>query len=86
MFEKQKNMKTKKSYFLLLILIIAINANAQLRVNTNGSLSMGYTGYSNFEMGNKGTSYANGQWAWEVTGENLNLWKPWPSPNNRQVN
>jgi hypothetical protein len=74
-------MKTTKFFFSILFFFTTISINAQLKVNTDGSLSMGYTGYSNLEMGNHETSYANGQWAWEVWGGNLNLWRPWPSPN-----
>lgn len=79
-------MKTRKIAMAVLLLSITVLLNAQLKVNTNGSLSMGYTGYSNLEMGNHGTSYGNGQWAWEIWGENMNLWKPWPSPNNGVIN
>lgn len=79
-------MKAIKKVFLISALILTSNINAQLRVNTDGSISTGYTGYANIEMGNNGSIYGTGRWAWEVLGEDLNLWKPWPSVTNGQSN
>lgn len=82
-------MKTTKNIFLILVLIFAINANAQLKVNADGSLSTGYTGYGDLNMGSNGyTSNGTvwGKWAFEIWGENLNIWKPWPSANNGEGN
>jgi hypothetical protein len=78
-------MKTK-IFIALIFVVFSSSISSQLKVNSNGSVSMGYTGYSNLEMGNHDTSYNNGRWAWEVWGENLNLWKPYPSPNNGAIN
>ena len=76
----KKNMKTRKNIFLALILILTINTFAQLKVNQNGSIWTGYTGYPNIYMGTSPfQNYDNGKWAIEIWGENLNIWKPWPS-------
>lgn len=77
-------MKTRKQVFLFLALIISASVNAQLKVSSNGSIWTGYTGYSNIYMGTSPggapyQDYDNGKWAIEVWGENLNIWKPWPS-------
>lgn len=77
-------MKTSKNIFLILALIISLGVNAQLKVNIDGSIWTGYTGYSNIYMGTSpgGAPYQdhnNGKWSIEVWGENFNIWKPWPS-------
>jgi hypothetical protein len=77
-------MKTKKNVFLILALIISLGVNAQLKVRTNGSIHTGYTGYANIWMGTSPgaapyQNYDNGKWAIEVWGDNLNIWKSWPS-------
>lgn len=79
-------MKTKFLLSVILFVFTFSVATAQLKVNTDGSIRTGYTGYSNLEMGNNIAGYASGHWAWEMWGNNLNLWKPWPSPNNGAVN
>ncbi len=75
-------MKTKVLLSVLL-LSAAILSNAQLKVNTDGSLSTGYTGYADLNMGYSGNTGGDGtiwgKWAFEVWGDNLNLWKPWSS-------
>lgn len=84
-------MKTTKNLLLALALIFTINANAQLMVRQDGSVWQGYTGYGNIEIGTSstvynGTTYTSGKWAFESWGENLNIWKPWPSSNNGDCN
>jgi hypothetical protein len=84
-------MKTKNLIFLISIVLTTTFTNAQLQVRNDGSVWTGYTGYSNIEMGysntvSGGTTYTSGKWAFEVWGENLNIWKPWPSANNGDVN
>lgn len=83
-------MKTKV-ILATFFLTITISLSAQLKVNSNGSIWTGYTGYGNIEMGTystvyNGTTYTQGHWAWEIWGNDLNLWKPWPSPNNGAIN
>ncbi|MEI6755289.1 MAG: tail fiber domain-containing protein, partial [Paludibacter sp.] len=81
-------MKTK-IFITALCLSASLLLNAQLKVNPDGSLSTGYTGYGDLNMGSSGyTSNGTiwGKWAFEIWGENLNIWKPWPSPNNGQQN
>lgn len=78
-----------KNIFLTLFLIFTLHTFGQLKVNADGSQSAGYTGYGNLNMGSSGyTSNGTiwGKWAFEIWGENLNIWKPWPSPNNGVVN
>lgn len=61
--------------------------SAQLKVRSNGSVWQGYNGYANIYMGTyPAYGYDNGKWAFEVWGENLNIWKPWPSFNNGEGN
>ncbi len=79
----------KKLFIILSVGLFIFQSNAQLRVNTDGSLSTGYTGYGDLNMGSNGyTSNGTvwGKWAFEIWGENLNIWKPWPSQNNGEVN
>ena len=76
-------MKTLKTYLLAVMTILTISANAQLKVRTDGSIHTGYTGYANLWLGTynyQGTD--NGKWAIEIWNNDLNIWKPWPSPNN----
>ena len=82
-------MKTKFLLSVSLFVFTFSVATAQFKVNTDGSLSSGYTGYGNLNLGSNGYVGGGtvwGKWAWEIWGENLNLWKPWPSPNNGAVN
>lgn len=76
-------MKTKFLLSVILFVFTFSVATAQMKVNVDGSSSMGYTGYANFNMGYDGNTYSNGliwgKWAFEVWGDNLNLWKPWSS-------
>lgn len=54
-----------------------------------GSVSVGYTGYPNIYMGSQTNPLPDenwGKWGLEVWGENFNIWKPWPSPNNGDNN
>ncbi len=85
----------KKIYFIAVILIANLFAsNAQLKVLGSpytGSVSVGYTGYSNIWLGSQPSSVAvngfdSGKWGIEIWGENLNIWKPYPSQNNGEVN
>lgn len=85
-------MKTKKIIFTLIIVFFySSNLFSQLKVvgtsPNSGSVSIGYTGYSNIWLGRQPNSiqyygFDTGKWGIEVWGENLNIWKPWPSPNN----
>jgi len=80
-------MKTIKTYLIIAITCLAINANAQLKVRTDGSIHTGYNGYANIFMGTynwQGTD--NGKWGFEIWGDNLNIWKPWPSASNGDCN
>jgi len=82
-------MKSKIFLSTILLAIAFSVTTAQLKVNTDGSLSTGYTGYGDLNIGSSGyTSNGTvwGKWAFEICGENLNVWKPWPSPNNGQQN
>jgi len=83
-------MKTKEIVMSVLLMSITSLLNAQLKVNSNGSLSSGYTGYANLNMSNNGSVGSDGtvwgKWAFEIWGENLNVWKPWPSANNGNSN
>ena len=89
-YQKQKIMKTRKIAMAVLLLSITVLLNAQLKVNSNGSLSTGYTGYANLNMSSVGNVGSDGtvwgKWAFEIWGENLNIWKPWPSANNGESN
>jgi len=89
-------MKTKKIIFALIIAFFySSNLFSQLKVvgtsPNSGSVSIGYTGYSNIWLGSQPNSiqyfgFDKGKWGLEVWGENLNIWKPWPSPNNGEGN
>jgi hypothetical protein len=73
-------MKTK-IIFTALFLTVTVFLNAQLKVNQDGSVTQGYTGYANIYLGNHTTSEGSGpNWGIEVWSGNLNFWKPWPSP------
>ena len=79
----------KKLFIILSFGLFIFQSNAQLRVNTDGSLSTGYNGYGDLNMGSSGyTSNGTvwGKWAFEIWGNNLNIWKPYPSPNNGEPN
>lgn len=77
----------KKLIIILSFGLFIFQSNAQLKVNTNGSLSFGYTGYSNIWMGSQPYNGQNwGKWGLEIWGENFNIWKPWPSMNNGEIN
>ena len=80
MIKKLKIMKSTKFIFTALFIFATLYINAQLKVVSNGSISSGYNGYANLNMGS-GLSDSNGtiwgKWAFEVWGENFNLWKPW---------
>lgn len=87
----------KKNLYLIFIIILvtSFRLNAQLKVvgtsPNAGSVSIGYTGYANIWLGNQPNSmqyngFNTGKWGFEVWGENLNIWKPWPSPNNGTIN
>jgi hypothetical protein len=84
----KKIMRTKKITIAILLLSVSTLLSAQLKVNTNGSVGMGYTGYANLNMGNQTTSegYTGPLWGLEVWSGNLNLWRPWPSTNNGDAN
>jgi len=77
---------------IALLLSVTIMLNAQIKVHDGhygGAVSVGYTGYPNIYMGSEPNNpYGNfyGKWAIEVSDENLNIWKPWPSPNNGEPN
>lgn len=89
-------MKTKNFIFTLIIVFFnSSNLFSQLKVvgtsPNSGSVSIGYNGYSNIWLGSQPNSiqysgFDTGKWGLEVWGENLNIWKPWPSPNNGVIN
>ncbi len=91
-----KFLKTKRNVFSILALTISLGiVSAQLKVigttPNSGSVSVGYTGYANIWLGSQPNSvqyfgFNKGKWGLEVWGENLNIWKPWPSPNNGEGN
>ena len=85
----------KKINLILFLCAVSSITFGQLKVigssPNSGSVSIGYTGYSNIWLGSQPNSvlysgFDTGKWGIEVWGENLNIWKPWPSPNNGQVN
>lgn len=76
-------MKTKHVLFTAFFLFTAFILSAQLKVRTDGSVQMAYSGYQNLYLGNYTSSgINNGQYGFEVSGSCLNIWKPWPSPYN----
>jgi hypothetical protein len=77
-------MKTTKFYlFAFMMLFVCQMAISQLKVRNDGSVWTGYTGYPNLWIGTYPSgSYDNGKWGIENWGDNLNIWKPWPSPWN----
>jgi len=78
-------MKTIKTYLIIAITCLAINVNAQLRVRTDGSVHQGYAGTVNAIIYFGTYNYQgnnNGKWAVENWGDDFQIWKPWPSPNN----
>lgn len=80
-------MKTKRNFCIVLVLLFTVNNFAQIKVKTDGSLWQGYSGYANIYMGTTSIpGFDSGKWACEVWGENLNIWKPWPSLNNGEGN
>ncbi len=89
-------MRTKKIIFTLIIAsFYSSNLFSQLKVvgtsPNSGSVSIGYSGYSNIWLGSQPNSsqyfgFDKGKWGLEVWGENLNIWKPWPSANNGDGN
>ena len=65
------------------ILVCALSLNAQLKVNSNGSIWNGYTGYPCIYMGNiTSNGYTAGQWGVEIWDDALNIYRPWPNSWN----
>ncbi len=78
----------RKILFSVLVFVFTSVSYSQLKVETDGSVWQGYSGYSNIYMGTHTSQEPNGQyytrapWALEVWGANFNIWKPWPTPFN----